>query len=158
MAGAGLRLGRRRCRGETVAPHDLRHPRSIRRASARRVDDLGRLTEERRTDRGWRYQTERFRVLLAGVVEPVHGAARDTERLPRSDVDGHPVDGPGQDGGDAVDRLFVMKSWLCAGAARRWAAGATSSKAATLPFESSPVSRKRTASGRPSAGTADRTR
>jgi len=60
------------------------------------------------TDRGWRDRAERLDVLAAVVVEPVNGAARNAEGLPRPDVDPFAVDRPGQDALKAVDRLFVV--------------------------------------------------
>ena len=79
-------------------------------------------------------------------IEPVSCASRNAECLTRPDVNLFSVHSPGQQALDAVDRLFVW-SWLCAGAARRCAPGTTSSKAAMLPVELPPVSKKRTARG-----------
>jgi hypothetical protein len=47
-------------------------------------------------------------VEAAWIMHAINGAAGNAERLSRPDVDGRPVDGPGQNAGDAVDRLFVM--------------------------------------------------
>ena len=145
-ASPALRLRRRWSRREAVAAHDLRHLCPVRRTTGRRVDHLGSLAEILRTDRGWRDHAERLHVLASIVIEPVNGASRNAERLSRPDVDLFSVDSPGQYAVDTVDRLLVMV------VAVRWSrqalrAGTMSSKAAMLPVELSPVSRKRTVSG-----------
>ena len=50
---------------------------------------------------------ELFRILAAEVVEAVHGAAGDAQRLPGADGDGRAVNRPGQDALDAVEDLLV---------------------------------------------------
>ena len=75
-----------------MAAHDLRHLRSVRRPTGRRVDHLGRLAEKLRTDRSWRDHAERLRVLASVVIEPVNGAARNAECLPWPDVNLFSVD------------------------------------------------------------------
>src|SRR2546426_1846408 len=97
-----------RCRGEAMAAHDLGHLDSIRWPTGRRLRHLGNLAEILRTDRGGGDGAKCLHVLAAVVVEPVNGAARNAEGLPRPDVDRSAVDGPGQHALDAVDRFFVV--------------------------------------------------
>src|SRR3954470_18001018 len=104
-SGRGLR---RRCRRESVAAHDLRHPRPVRRTPWRGIEDLCRLAKELRADRGRRDEAEGSSVLAAVVVEPMDGAARNAQCLPDADLDRLSVDGPGQHPLDAIDRLVVV--------------------------------------------------
>src|SRR4051794_9376959 len=103
-----LHLGQRWNRCEAVTDHDLGHLRSIRWSTGRRVNHLGRLTEVLRTNRAWWDHAERFYILASVIIEPVNGAPRDAECLPRPNLDLFAVDSPGQHPGDAVDRLFIM--------------------------------------------------
>jgi hypothetical protein len=57
-----------------------------------------------RTDRGWCDCAECLRVPAAIVVDPVNGTARNTECLPRTDVDLFSVDSPGKHSVEAIDR------------------------------------------------------
>src|SRR5512136_2329509 len=91
-----LRVRRRRSRREAVAAHDFGHLRSVWRTTSGCVDHLGSFAEILRTNRRRRDHAERLRVLDSVVVEPVNGAARNTQCLSRADVDLFSVDGPGQ--------------------------------------------------------------
>jgi len=61
-------------------------------------------------------------------------------------VDLFSVDSPSQHSVDTIDRLFVMVMAMCQRRQALPALGTNSSKAAMLPVEFSPVSKKRTAS------------
>src|SRR6185437_4188347 len=102
-----LRLRRRR-RRKPMTAHDLGHLGSVRWAPGGRIDDRGGLTEKVRSDGGRRDHAERLGLPISVVLEPVHGTARDAERLAGSDLDGPSVHGPRQRAFDAVDGLFVM--------------------------------------------------
>src|SRR5207249_4092229 len=97
-----------RCRGEARPAHDVGHLDPVRWPTGCRPHQPGNLAEILRTDRGWCDGAERLDVLAAVVVEPVNGAARNAEGLPRPDLDPFAVDGPGQHTLDAIDRFFVV--------------------------------------------------
>jgi|SRR5690348_3755435 len=138
-----LRLSR--SRRETMAAHDVRHLCSIRRTAGRRVDHLCSFVEKLRTYRGGRDHAERLYVLDSVVIEPVSGTSRNAQCLPWPDVNLFSVHGPGQHSVDAIAGL--LKLVVAMRGCWRLAPGTTSSKAAMLPVESSPASKKRTASG-----------
>ena len=65
-----------------MTPEDVRHLRAVRRARGGGTDDFGRLAagrgaQDRQGDDG-----ELFHILAAEVIEAVHRAARDAQRLP----------------------------------------------------------------------------
>ena len=70
-----------------MAAHDLGHLEVVRRPAGGRIEHRGRLVKILRTDGGGRDGAEGLHVLAAGVVEPVNGAARNAEGVPRPDVD-----------------------------------------------------------------------
>ena len=76
-----------RRRRKAVAAHDLGHLEVVRRPAGGRIEHRGRLVKILRTDGGGRDGAEGLHVLAAGVVEPVNGAARNAEGVPRPDVD-----------------------------------------------------------------------
>ena len=61
-----------------MATHDFGHLCSVGWAADRGVDDLGRLTEIRRTYRRRRDYAESLGFLDPLVIKPVNGAARNT--------------------------------------------------------------------------------
>src|SRR4051812_43761652 len=91
-----------------MAAHDLAHLDPVRRPACGRLEQREGLAKILRTDRRRRNHAERLRVVTPEIVEPMDRTAGDAERLSRSDGDGPPVDGPGQDSREAVDRLLVM--------------------------------------------------
>ena len=103
-----LWLTRRRGRREAVAAHDFHQFCSVRRASGRGVNYLGRFPKILWTYRCWCDQAQCLRVVDSVVIEPVNGAVRDAKRLSRLDVDLFPSHGPRQYSVDAVDRLLVV--------------------------------------------------
>jgi hypothetical protein len=100
-----------------------------------RGDDLGDLAEVVGPEDAGRHDRERGGVDVADVVEAVHGAARNAERVAGADVGRRAFDGPRQDTGEAVDRLLVA---VVAVRHRHLRAGqgTSNSKTATAPFES----------------------
>src|SRR5579859_322629 len=102
---SAARLLRRR---QAMAPHDLGHLGSVRRATSGRVDHRGGLAEILWADRRGRDGTQGLHVLPAVVVESVNGAAWNAEGLPGPDVDPFAIDGPRQHPLDAVDGFFVV--------------------------------------------------
>src|SRR6476659_625519 len=98
-----LRLRRRRGRREAVAAHDCHHLHAIWRSTGARAHHLGGLAKILRTERGRCDQAEHLGVLAAAVVEAMNRATTNADRLSWPDVEGGPVDSPGQHPSDSVD-------------------------------------------------------
>ena len=91
-----------------MASHDLNQSCSVWRAAGSCIDRLGALAEILSTYRRWRDNAERLYILASIVIEPVNGASRNTQRLPRPDLDLLSIDSPRQYSIDTVYRLLVM--------------------------------------------------
>ncbi len=79
-----------------MATHNLYHLRAVRRTTGRRSDHLRRFAEVLRVDGRGRHGAEHLHVSRTVVIEPVNGAPRNAERLPRPHIDQLAVNGPGQ--------------------------------------------------------------
>ena len=90
-----------------MSPKYLDHFLAVGRASCRDTDHFGRFAKVRRPHDRRRYDRELFHVIAAEIVEAVYRAARDTKRLPRTNLDGCPVNRPGKDAFDTIDNLLV---------------------------------------------------
>ena len=75
-----------------MTPHHRCDRREIRRAADRGVEDGRDLAEVVGAEDARCDDRERLRVDVVGVVEVVDGAARDAERLTRTDVDRNALD------------------------------------------------------------------
>ena len=91
-----------------MAPHDLGQLRPIRRAAGCRPEHLERLAEILGSDGCGGDHAQCFRVLSTVIVEPMNRAARDTQRLSRSNVNRFPVDRPRQGTFEAINGFFVV--------------------------------------------------
>ena len=80
-------LRRRRSWREAVTVHDLHHFDTVRWATSRRIDYIGRFAKVLRTDRRRRDQTQHLHIAAGVVVETVDGAAGNAERLSRPHLD-----------------------------------------------------------------------
>src|SRR6478736_9386677 len=99
--------------GEAMAEHHGSDRREVGRPTGRGVEDGRSVAEVAGAEDAGGDDRERPGVVLAEVVEPVHRAARDAERLARGDVDRRALDRPGQDASEPVDRLLVAVVAVC---------------------------------------------
>src|SRR5512139_1459943 len=86
-----------------MTPEDLHHLRAVGRATTGGgVDYFGGFAEVRGAHYRRGYDGELFHILSAEVVETVHRAPGDAQRLPRTNLDGSAVNRPGKDALDTV--------------------------------------------------------
>jgi len=90
-----------------MTPEDLHHLRAVRRAAGGGTDYFGSFAEVRGAHYRRGYDGELFHILAAEVIEAVHRASGDTQRLPGTNLDGRAVNRPGEDALDAVEDLLV---------------------------------------------------
>ena len=125
-----------------MTPEDLRHLRAVGRPANRSTNGFSRLAEIRRTHDRRADDTELFHILAAEVVEAVHRAPGDAQRLPGANLDGRAVNRPGQNTLNAIQDLLVGVVFV--GWCRQLLpAGTRTSNTDRLPLESSPVRRNR---------------
>src|SRR5438067_1145533 len=55
-----------------------------------------------------RYDGELFHILGAEIIEAVHRASRDAQRLPGTNLDGRALNRPGKDALNTVEYLLVL--------------------------------------------------
>ena len=128
-----------------MPPEDLRHLLRVGRA-ARGADQFSRFAEVRRAHDCRGYDGELLGILSAEVIEAVHRASWDEQRLPRPHLDGRAVNRPGQDALDTVDDLLVGVV-LVSGRRQLLSGGNDKLNTDALPWESLPVRRKRISTG-----------
>jgi hypothetical protein len=90
-----------------MTPEDVHHLRAVGRAAGRGGDYFGGFAEVRGAHYRWGYDGELFYILAAEVIEAVHRASGDAQRLPGTDLDGRAVNRPGKDALDTVEGLLV---------------------------------------------------
>ncbi len=128
-----------------MTAEDINHFRAIGRAAGG-GDYFGGFSEVCGAHYRRGYDGELFHILVAEIIEAVHRASRDAQRLPGTNLDGRAVNRPGKDTLDTVENLLVGIV-LVAGAASFCPNGTRTSNTETLPLESSPVRRNRISSG-----------
>lgn len=89
----------------SVAPHDVHHLRAVGRTG--RVDHFGGFAEVCRPHYSRGYDDELFDILAAEVIEAMHSASGDAQRLPRTNLYGNAVNCPGKDPLNTVEDLLV---------------------------------------------------
>src|ERR1700730_7748912 len=90
-----------------MAAEDVHHFCAIGRAAAGVADYFGGFSEVRRAHYRRGYDGELFHILVAEIVEAVHRASGNTQRLSGTNLDGCAVNRPGKHSLDAVEDLFV---------------------------------------------------
>src|SRR5450756_242966 len=85
-----------------MTAEDVHHFRAIGRAAGGSVDYFGGLAEVRGPHDRRGYDGELFHVLVAKIVEAVHRAPGDAQRLPGTNLDGRAVNRPGKDALDTI--------------------------------------------------------
>jgi len=90
-----------------MTPEDVHHFRAIGWAATGGGDYFGGFSEVRGAHYRRGYDGELFHILVAEIVEAVHRASGDSQRLPGTNLDGRPVNRPGKDALDTVEDLLV---------------------------------------------------
>src|SRR6266852_328018 len=91
----------------TMTAKDVHHSRAIGRAAASCVDYFGGLAEVRGPHNRRGYDGELFDILVSEIIEAVHRASRDAQRLPGTHLNGRAVNRPGKDALNTVVDLLV---------------------------------------------------
>jgi hypothetical protein len=91
----------------TVTAEDVHHFRTIRWTSGGSVDYCGGLAEICRPHDRRGYDGELFHILVAAIVEAVHRASGDAQRLSGTNLDGRTVNRPGKDALDTIEDFLV---------------------------------------------------
>ena len=71
-----------------MAAEDIHHFRTIGWAAGSGVDHFGSFPEIRGAHDRRRYDSELLRILVARIIETVHRASGDAQRLPGTNLDG----------------------------------------------------------------------
>src|SRR5215471_5977999 len=90
-----------------MTAEDVHHFRAIRWATGGSVDYFGGLAEVCGPHDRRGYDGELFHILVAEIVEAVHRASGDAQRLPGTNLDERAVNRPGKDALDTIDDLLV---------------------------------------------------
>jgi hypothetical protein len=91
----------------TMTAKDVHHFRVIGRAAAGCVDYFGGLAEVRGPHNRRGYDGELFHILVSAIIEAVHRAPRDAQRLPGTNLNGRAVNRPVKDALNTVEDLLV---------------------------------------------------
>src|SRR5947208_16846192 len=90
-----------------MTPEDVHHFPAIGWAAGGGVDYFGGFSEVRGAHYRRGYDGELFHILVAEIIEAVHRASGDAQRLPGTNLDGRAVNRPGKDALDTVEDLLV---------------------------------------------------
>jgi hypothetical protein len=90
-----------------MPPEDVHDLRAGGRPAGGGTDYFGSFAEVRGAHYRSGYLGELFHILPAEVIEAVHRASGDAQRLPGTNVDGHAVNRPGKDALNTVEDLLV---------------------------------------------------
>ena len=90
-----------------MTPEDVHHLRAVGRAAAGGTDHFGSFAEVRRAHYRRGYDGELSHIRAAELIEAVHRASGDAQRLPGTNLYGRAVNRPGKDALDAVKDLLV---------------------------------------------------
>ena len=97
-----------------MTAEDINHFRAIGRAAAGGCDYFGGFSEVCGAHYRGRYDGELFHILVAEIIEAVHRASGDAQRLPGTNLDGRAVNRPGKDALNTVEYLLagiVLVGW-----------------------------------------------
>ncbi len=98
-----------------MTAEDLAHLRALLRTARSSADHFASFAEVCGANCRWRYDAELFHILTAEVIESVHGAARDAECLPGTNLKRRAVDCPGKT--PAIPQRTSYAAFWWAGAA-----------------------------------------
>src|SRR5207248_8592512 len=101
-------LNRRGCgQRHTMTAEDINHFRAIGRAAGGGGDYFGGFSEVCGAHYRRGYDGELFHILVAEIIEAVHRASGDAQRLPGTNLDGRAVNRPGKDAVDAIEDFLA---------------------------------------------------
>jgi len=98
-----------------MTAEDINHFRAIGRAAGG-GDYFGGFSEVCGAHYRRGYDGELFHILVAEIIEAVHRASGDAQRLPGTNLDGRAVNRPGKDALNTVEYLLVgivLVGWRC---------------------------------------------
>jgi hypothetical protein len=90
-----------------MTAEDVHHFRAIGRTASGSVDYFGGLTEVGRPHNRRGYDGELFHILVAEIIEAVHRASGNAQRLPGTNLDGRAVNRPRKNSLDTIKDFFV---------------------------------------------------
>src|SRR5205814_10609078 len=90
-----------------MTAEDINHFRAIGRAAGGGGDYFGGFSEVCGAHYRRGYDGELFHILVAEIIEAVHRASGDAQRLPGTNLDGRAVNRPGKDAINTVEYLLV---------------------------------------------------
>src|SRR3954468_15753245 len=89
-----------------MTAEDINHFRAIGRAAAGGGDYFGGFSEVFGAHYCRGYDGELFHILVAEIIEAVHRASGDAQRLPGTNLDGRAVNRPGKDALNTIEDLL----------------------------------------------------
>jgi len=90
-----------------MTPEDVHHLRAVGRAADGGIHYFGSFAEVRGAHYRRGYDGKLFHILAAEVIEAVHRASGDAQRLPGTNLDGRAVYRPGKNSLDTIEDLLV---------------------------------------------------
>jgi hypothetical protein len=90
-----------------MTPEDVHHLREVGRAAGGGTDYFSNFAEVRGAHYRRGYDSELFRIRAAQVLEAVHRASGNSQRLTGTNLDGRAVNRPGKEALDTIQHLLV---------------------------------------------------
>ena len=90
-----------------MSPKHIHHLLAVRWTSCGGADYFCSFSEIRWSHDRWRYNGELFDILVTEIIEAVHRTSRDTQGLPRTNLDWRVINRPGQHTLDTIKNLLV---------------------------------------------------
>src|ERR1035437_10711525 len=90
-----------------MTPEDVDHLGAVGKAAGGGTDYFGSFAEVRGAHYRRGYDGELFHIRAPEVIEAVHCASGDAQRLPGTNLDGRAINRPGKDALDTVEHLLV---------------------------------------------------
>src|SRR5580704_4269836 len=90
-----------------MTPEDVHHLRAVGRAADGGIDYFGSFPEVRGAHYRRGYDGKLFHILAVEVIEAVHCASGDAQRLPGTNLDGRAVNRPGKNSLDTIYDFLV---------------------------------------------------
>jgi hypothetical protein len=90
-----------------MTPENVHHLRSVGWTAASSRNYCSSFTEVLWPHNCWRYKDQLFHILASEVIEAVHRATGNAQRLPGADLNGGSVNRPSQDAFNPVKGLLI---------------------------------------------------